>query len=131
MKIYKRLTVRHPNSDFIAVTETKQIQQTREGKIVLERLAELEDKIENGTLIELPCKLGDIVYEVIQGLPIQEWKITGIVYARTYGKNYVITAERLRDIAHWKFWREDFGKILFLTKSEAEKKLKKLNAGAK
>ena len=26
------------------------------------RLQELEDKIENGTLIELPCKVGDTVY---------------------------------------------------------------------
>ena len=28
----------------------------------LNRLAELEDKIEQGTLIELPCKVGDTVY---------------------------------------------------------------------
>jgi hypothetical protein len=27
-----------------------------------ERLADLEDKIEQGTLIELPCKVGDTVY---------------------------------------------------------------------
>ena len=30
------------------------------------RLAELEDKIENGTLMELPCKVGDTVWYVIQ-----------------------------------------------------------------
>ena len=28
----------------------------------LNRLAELEDKIEQGTLIELPCKVGDTIY---------------------------------------------------------------------
>ncbi len=28
--------------------------------------AELEDKIENGTLIKLPCKIGDIVYQVCE-----------------------------------------------------------------
>ena len=32
----------------------------------LVRLAELEDKINNGTLIELPCKVGDTVYEVFK-----------------------------------------------------------------
>ena len=53
MSDYKRLTVRHPNSDYIAITETKQLQETRESKIVLNRLAELEDKIEDGTLAEL------------------------------------------------------------------------------
>lgn len=31
---------------------------------VLNRLAELEDKIENGTLVELPCKVGDTAYEI-------------------------------------------------------------------
>ena len=30
------------------------------------RLAELEDKIEQGTLIELPCKVGDTVYFIIK-----------------------------------------------------------------
>lgn len=31
---------------------------------IAERLAELEDKIENGTLIEQPCKVGDTVWLV-------------------------------------------------------------------
>ena len=31
---------------------------------IINRLAELEDKIENGTLVELPCKVGTIVYYV-------------------------------------------------------------------
>lgn len=29
---------------------------------IIHRLAELEDKIENGTLVESPCKVGDIIY---------------------------------------------------------------------
>ena len=33
---------------------------------MIRRLAELEDKIENGILMELPCKVGDVVYEVIK-----------------------------------------------------------------
>lgn len=31
----------------------------------LVRLAELEDKIENGTLIELPCKVGDRIWAIL------------------------------------------------------------------
>lgn len=31
---------------------------------VYKRLAELENKIENGLLIELPCKIGDTIYVV-------------------------------------------------------------------
>lgn len=50
MSYYNRLTVKN----------------WREGKHTkaYERLAELEDKIENGTLIELPCKVGDTVYVI-------------------------------------------------------------------
>lgn len=34
--------------------------------MAVKRLGELEDKIENGTLVELPCKVGDVVYEVFK-----------------------------------------------------------------
>ena len=39
-------------------------------------LAELEDKIENGTLIELPCKVGDTVYQTTRDF-VSEYKIKG------------------------------------------------------
>jgi len=114
MKEYKRLTKKSwHDTKFCGLNERE----------VLNRLWEVENKIENGTLIELPCKVGDIVYELIQGMPIQEWEIESIDWGRTYGKNYVMWAERKKDLAHWKFWKEDFGERLFITKAEAEKKL--------
>lgn len=84
------------------------------------KLAEIEDKIENGTLVELPCKVGGMLYEVIEGMPIQEWKIESICFNRVYPKG-VIWAERTSDFAHWKFWIEDCGTKWFTTKAEAEK----------
>lgn len=92
---------------------------------IILRLAKLEDKIENGTLVELPCKVGDVMYEVIEGMPIQEWKIESICFDRAYPKG-VIWAERTRDFAHWKFWIEDCGTKWFITKTEAEKRLEEL-----
>ena len=72
-------------------------------QILLERLAELEDKIENGTLVELPCKVGDVlyyvnkygttprieenkvhtieIYECMDGLTIRIWTQNGTFYA--------------------------------------------------
>ena len=91
----------------------------------LNRLAELEEKIENGTLVELPCKVGDVMYEVVEGIPIQEWKIESICFNKVYPKG-VIWAERTSDFAHWKFWIEDCGTKWFATKVEAEKKLEEL-----
>lgn len=93
--------------------------------MVVKRLGELEDKIENGTLVELPCKVGDVMYEVIEGMPIQEWKIESICFDRAYPKG-VIWAERTRDFAHWKFYIEDCGTKWFATKAEAEKRLEEL-----
>ena len=71
--------------------------------MAVKRLGELEEKIEDRTLVELPCKVGDVMYEVIEGMPIQEWKIESICFDRAYPKG-VIWAERTRDFAHWKFW---------------------------
>lgn len=120
MSEYKRLTVRHPNSDYIAITETKQLQETRESKIVLNRLAELEDKIEDGTLIELPCKVGDIVYQFDNGGEIYELMILHINIYK--GKPYYET-----DAID--FDNRAIGESIFLTKAEAEAKLEELQEG--
>jgi hypothetical protein len=89
---------------------------------------EINQKIENGTLVELPCNVGDKFYQVVKGLPIYEWEVETIVFSNIhFPKNYVITARRIKDLAHWKFWCEDFGETLFLTKAEAEKKLEELS----
>ena len=75
--------------------------------------------------MELPCKIGDVMYEVIEGMPIQEWKIESICFNKTYPKG-VIWAERTRDFAHWKFWIEDCGTKWFATKAEAKKRLEEI-----
>ena len=89
----------------------------------LNRLAELEDKIEQGTLIELPCKVGDTVYEVFKDHRppfIKETKIEKIV----------ITEKGLRlRLARNSFYEtaiSSLGKTVFLTREEAEKRLKEL-----
>ena len=86
------------------------------------RLAELEDKIENGTLVELPCKAGDTVYFDTyrhgESIGVQPHKVERVevvaITERTFGN---VGA----DIPEWQF-----GKSVFLTKSEAEARLKEL-----
>ena len=132
MSEYKRLTKRNANGEVETVKRPKSsyIQEVYEewdeiNRELKLRLAELEDKIEAGTLVELPCKVGDVMYEVIEGMPIQEWKIESICFDRTYPKG-VIWAERTRDFAHWKFWIEDCGTKWFTDKAEAEAKWREL-----
>lgn len=93
------------------------------------RLTELEDKIENGTLIELPCKVGDTIYEAVKGLGVDEYKVTRMMTSFSSQLRVgvgVMDCERIRDNAHWKFWIEDINITWFATKWQAEKKLKEL-----
>lgn len=56
---YKRLT----NQEW---SENIDLTQELGYSYIYKRLHELEDKIEQGTLIELPCKVGDTVYVIIK-----------------------------------------------------------------
>ena len=84
-------------------------------KAVINRLAELEDKIENGTLIELPCKVGDIFYG-IETNTIFKYSVIAIKIV----ENNAIHLSTVYDIEFV------LGKDAFLTKAEAEQKLKEL-----
>jgi tetrahydromethanopterin S-methyltransferase subunit G len=113
MKEYKRLTKRllgsnAPFTEYAGYNE------------VLQRLAELEDKIENGTLVELPCKVGDRIW-VILGNNIFGRRVKSIVISQhSYIKTSNTNGWKELEIYH----KEEFGVKWFLTKAEAEAKLK-------
>lgn len=85
---------------------------------IFNRLAELEDKIQDGRMFELPCKVGDEVYIVAkQGLDIyavEKVIVCDLWYSPTDNCLYPMTADEcpLNEI--------------FPTRAEAEKKLKEL-----
>ena len=124
---YKRLTKRNCAGYVVPVKPImsgySNIQAAEEE--LLDRLGELEEKIENGALVELPCKVGDVMYEVIGDAYIDEWEIESICFNKTYPKG-VIWAKRTRDFARWKFWIEDCATKWFATKAEAEKRLEEI-----
>ena len=82
---------------------------------VLNKLGEWEDLEEQGRLIELPCKVGDAVWE-IRGVRWKgyDWKFP--VYDNASVTGIKFNLEMLPRI----------GKKAFLTKEEAEAKLKEL-----
>lgn len=78
-----------------------------------EKLKEYEDAEEQGLLLRLPCKVGDTIYHiwnVDDNLEIQEIKIATLT-------NLVAHLEN-----------GNFGKYIFLTKAEAEQKLKEMES---
>lgn len=81
------------------------------------RLKEYEDLEEQGRLIKLPCKVGDTVY-VIVGKNISVQKIQR---ATIDSEMKIEFCTKRRGFALF-----NIGKTVFLTKSEAEAKLKEL-----
>jgi hypothetical protein len=106
---YKRLTERVGKGVAVRGTSSN---DNRSIWNAIERLAELEDKIENGTLIELPCKVGDTVYYI------------GSLEARAFFK-----IKTIHDIVTMPFsldMLDSYKIVWFLTKAEAEQKLKEV-----
>lgn len=96
------------------------------------RLAELEDKIEAGTLVELPVKVGDIVY--LAGAPQNSNRMEAEIEAIRFMDNCIVYewAQYDRSYELIECWDEgdfdisDIGKTIFLTREAAERHLAEL-----
>ena len=88
-----------------------------------EKLAAYEDAEEQGLLLRLPCPIGTTVYNTTWWDCVQEKvKVDGKTFYRTVHKHKVSKSTfSLLDIY-------DFGKTVFLTKAEAEQKLKEMES---
>ena len=91
---------------------------------VFNKLCDYEDAEEQGLLLRLPCKVGDVVYQITRDF-ISEFKIKTFVCD---GKSFFF---------HWQcikgiyvnvigFHSSRIGKDVFLTKEEAEQALAKM-----
>lgn len=116
MREYKRLT-NQKWSKYIDLTQELGYSH------IYKRLHELEDKIENGTLVELPCKVGSVVYEVFKNHKPPFGQATTI-------EKIIITNKGLRlKLSRNSVYEtsiSSFGKTLFLTEAEAIAKLEEL-----
>ena len=88
---------------------------------VYRKLKEYEDLEEQGRLVKLPCKIGTEVYDITWWDDVQEKVVVkGKAYYRTVHKHKITKLPfTYSDI-------DDFGKTVFLSKSEAEQKLKEM-----
>ena len=108
---------------------------------VIDKLAEYEDLEEQGLLLRLPCKNWmDIVFgkqETFFGIdesyienPIREITVDSADRFTWYdGWKTLVLNGADENSLDWEFSPEDIGKTVFLTKSEAEAKLKELRGG--
>lgn len=100
----------------------------------LEELKFYKDAEEQGLLLRLPCKIGDIVWELCL-CDDGNYKIFPMI-VKTISK-YGALRQVKKDITIWNIYAEsdytymyksfaDFGKTVFSTKEEAEKKLEEM-----
>lgn len=95
-----------------------------------EKLKDYEDLEEQGRLIKLPCKVGDTVWDIDFGFPTPCY-----ISAFSLGEceDYIYDPISGKEIVFYHYGRftgsflmSEIGKTVFLTKSEAESKLKEL-----
>ena len=98
----------------------------------LERLKDYEDLEEQGLLVRLPCKVGDIIWDNDFGYP-QSYEINAYSYG--YCDSYVEPDIEDQIIFYYEnysgsitgaFPMSEIGKTVFLTREEAEKKLEEM-----
>ena len=86
---------------------------------VVSKLAEYEDLEEQGLLLRLPCKVGTKVYAINRIVDYGE-----VVDEATY--SYSIIEREFQIYMMMNYGKLVFGKTVFLTKAEAEQKLKEM-----
>ena len=101
---------------------------------IIERLAEYEDLEEQGLLLRLPCKVRDIIY--VNGIlgvgEVEEYKVIRVDYhsnLATKRSEFYIEALLVSNPENSiGFYDKEIGKTVFLTKAEAEQKLKEMES---
>lgn len=97
---------------------------------VCEKLGEYEDLEEQCRLVILPCKVGDTLYRVNKGAkkPVIMMRVLQLYIKQLHKDRTVIRIDAINDddMGESCYFLENIGKTVFLTKSEAEAKLKEL-----
>ena len=95
----------------------------------LEELKSYKEAEEQGLLVRLPCKVGDTAYRVNAGAkqPIIPMTVSEIHFL-CYKNERVVRFDAIgkEDMGESCYRLEDIGRIVFLTREEAEKKLEEL-----
>ena len=89
-----------------------------------EKLKRDEDAEEQGLLLRLPCKVGDAVYQITRDF-ISEYQITSMtIYPYSIQFNWECTKGIYKNVVG--FADFEIGETVFLTREEAEAKLKEM-----
>ena len=91
---------------------------------VIDKLADYEDLEEQGRLIKLPCKVGDTVYSIANDGKINSVQATSEGRIVDGVLHIICESCKYSDLVSY----DDIGNTVFLTKAEAEQKLKEMES---
>lgn len=101
-----------------------------EGYCAMEKLAAYEDAEEQGLLLRLPCKVGDTLYRVNKGAkePIITMRVIQLYIKQIHKDRTVMRIDAINDadMGESCYLPCDIGEKIFLTREEAEAKLKEM-----
>lgn len=98
-----------------------------ERREIVERLAEYEELEVQGLLLKLPCKVGSTLYQPFHS-DIIEYKVTGVLCFDIIRNEWMLEISyEANDVWYKTICElESVGKIIFLTREEAEQALKEV-----
>lgn len=101
-----------------------------ERREIVERLAEYEELEVQGLLLKLPCKVGSTLYQPFHS-DIIEYKVTGVLCFDIIRNEWMLEISyEVNDVWYKTICElESVGKIIFLTRGEAEQALEQMKAG--
>lgn len=127
-----RLTRRSANGTGVYATPSGEPVKWEDNRHnVLQKLADYEDLEEQGRLVKLPCKVGDVVYRINIGamkplIPLRVVEYRFKIVGNCIREKICCSDDFLCKQPSIIYYAEDIGNKVFLTKSEAEVKLKEL-----
>jgi hypothetical protein len=90
---------------------------------ILNRLCDLEDKIEQGKILELPCKIGDEKFAILSNTNvIVKGKVCTLIYQNEFLIDFAYKSEEYDYTAYTQLLPEE----LFDTYEEAEAKVREM-----
>ena len=97
---------------------------------ILEKLGEYEDAEEHGMLLQLPCKVGDTLYRVNKGAkePVIMMRVIQLYIKQIHKDRTIMRIDAINDadMGESCYLPCNIGERIFLTREEAEAKLKEM-----
>lgn len=134
----ERLTIRSKNSDMVWFKDAENGNAYLEpcemtahhNRMALDKLATYEDAEEQGLLLRLPCKVGDTLYRVNKGAkePVIMMRVIQLYIKQIHKDRTVMRIDVINDadMGESCYLPCDIGERIFLTREEAEAKLKEM-----